>query len=94
MTSDDIDYQTEPLLRSLKADLPALEKLLEESESHWGFEDPFYRFYHQSFKVFYLQDLTLRIVEALRNHDQGKGLNAWFLERSSHREPGRLSARR
>ncbi len=76
----DIDRQTDPLLQSLKADLPALEKLLEESESHWGFEDPFYRFYHQSFKVFHLQDLTLRIVEAFRKHDQGKGLNAWFLE--------------
>lgn len=78
--SSDFDGQTDPLLQSLKADLLALEKLLEESESHWGFEDPFYRFYHQSFKVFHLQDLTLRIVEALRKHDQGKGLNAWFLE--------------
>jgi len=76
----DIDHQTDPLLQSLKADLPMLEKLLEQSESHWGFEDPFYRFYHQSFKVFHLQDLTLRIVEALRKHDQGKGLNPWFLE--------------
>ena len=78
--SSDFDRQTDPLLQSLKADLPALEKLLEKSESHWGFEDPFYRFYHQSFKVFHLQDLTLRIVEALRKHDQGKVLNPWFLE--------------
>jgi hypothetical protein len=75
-----IDQQSEPLLQSLKNDLPALEKLLEEAESHWGFEDPFYRFYHQSFKVYHLQDLTSRIVEALRKHDQGKGLNPWFLE--------------
>jgi hypothetical protein len=75
-----IDQQSAPLLQSLKNDLPALEKLLEEAESHWGFEDPFYRFYHQSFKVYHLQDLTGRIVEALRKHDQGKGLNPWFLE--------------
>jgi hypothetical protein len=75
-----IDQQSAPLLQSLKNDLPALEKLLEEAESHWGFEDPFYRFYHQSFKVYHLQDLTARIVEALRKHDQGKGLNSWFLE--------------
>lgn len=80
VASSDFDHQTDPLIRSLKADLPALEALLEESESHWGFEDPFYRFYHQSFKVFHLQDLTLRIVDALRKHDQGKSLNAWFLE--------------
>jgi hypothetical protein len=78
--SSDFDRQTDPLLQSLKTDLPALEKLLEESESHWGFEDPFYRFYHQSFKLYHVQDLTGRIVEALRKHDQGKGLNPWFLE--------------
>lgn len=48
----DIDHETEPLLQSLKADLPALETLLEEADSQWGFEDPFYRLYHQSWKVF------------------------------------------
>ena len=78
--TDDIDRDNEPLLRSLKADLPALETLLDEADSHWGFEDPFYRFYHQSWKVMGLQDLTLRTVEALRKHDQGRGLNEWFLE--------------
>jgi hypothetical protein len=77
---DDIDHQTEPLLQSLKVDLPALETLLEEADSHWGFEDPFYRLYHQSWKVFGLQSLTMQIVEALRTHDQGRGLNDWFLE--------------
>ena len=77
---NDIDHATEPLLQSLKADLPALEPLLEEADSHWGFEDPFYRLYHQSWKVLALQSLTLRIVEALRKHDQGRGLNDWFLE--------------
>ena len=74
-----IDQQSAPLLQSLKNDLPALEKLLEEAESHWGVEDPFYRFYHQSFKVYHVQDLTGRIVEALRKHDQCKCLNACLL---------------
>jgi NTP pyrophosphatase (non-canonical NTP hydrolase) len=78
--ADDIDSENESLLRSLKVDLPTLEALLAESDSHWGFEDPFYRFYHQSWKIMALQDLTLRIVEALRKHDQGRGLNEWFLE--------------
>ena len=49
--TDDIDRDNEPLLRSLKADLPALETLLDEADSHWGFEDPFCHFYHQSWKV-------------------------------------------
>jgi hypothetical protein len=75
----DFDHETEPLLESLKADLPALESLLEEADSHWGFEDPFYRLYHQSWKVLGLQSLTLQIVESLRKHDQGRGLNDWFL---------------
>ncbi len=80
ITRDDIDSEGEKLLQSLKSDLPALEELLAKADGHWGFEDSFYRFYHQSFKVYQLQAMTERIVEALRRHDQGKGINAWFLE--------------
>jgi hypothetical protein len=80
ITPDGIDTEGEKLLHSLKQDLPALEGLLAEVDGHWGFEDSFYRFYHQSFKVYGLQSLTERIVESLRRHDQGKELNAWFLE--------------
>jgi hypothetical protein len=78
--TDGIDPVGEMLLQSLKAGLPVLEELLAEADGHWGFEDSFHRFYHQSFKVYWLQETTERIVEALRKHDQGKGLNAWFLE--------------
>lgn len=77
---DGIDPEGEKLLQSLKADLSALEEILAKVDGHWGFEDSFYRFYHQSFKVYWLQETTERIVVALRKHDQGKGLNAWFLE--------------
>jgi hypothetical protein len=35
-------------LRSLRAELTAL---LDKCSSHWGFEDPVYHFYHQSFTV-------------------------------------------
>ncbi len=80
ITTESIDPEAEKLLQSLKANLPALEELLADVDGHWGFEDSFYRFYHQSFKVYGLQRLTERIVVALRRHDQGKGLNAWFLE--------------
>ena len=49
----------EDLLRSIKANLPALEEWLSEAEDHWGEEDGVYRFYHQSWKVFdRLQPLT------------------------------------
>jgi hypothetical protein len=80
LESDGIDPEGEKLLQSLKSELPALEELLAKADGHWGFEDSFYRFYHQSFKVYWLQETTERIVEALRKHDQGEGLNAWFLE--------------
>ena len=36
------------LLNNLRAQLPALEELLERCSGHWGYEDPVYRFYHQS----------------------------------------------
>jgi isocitrate dehydrogenase kinase/phosphatase len=53
------------LLHNLKRDLPALSALLEECRAHDA-EDAIYRFYHGSFKVYRLQDLTKRIVAHLR----------------------------
>ncbi|MFH1707124.1 MAG: hypothetical protein ABIF71_04315 [Planctomycetota bacterium] len=55
------------LLANIHARLPELTALLEEMSSHWGYEDPIYRFYHQSFKVYGLQKETLKIVDALRS---------------------------
>lgn len=74
----DIDQTNEPLLRSIKASVPELEALLTRINSHWGFEDGFYRFYHQSFKVFYLQSSTEEIVQALRKLAPERKLNTWF----------------
>ncbi|PYQ31944.1 MAG: hypothetical protein DMF56_02265 [Acidobacteria bacterium] len=41
-------------------------------------EDSVYRFYHQSFKVFGIQQLTLSIRDALRDLLPGVPLNAQF----------------
>jgi hypothetical protein len=68
------------LLRNLKASLPALEALLDRCSSHWGYEDPVYRFYHQSFKVYTLQATTTDIVEALRALAPDRSLNDWFVQ--------------
>jgi hypothetical protein len=46
------------LFANLKAALPGLRELLERCSDHWGYEDPVYRFYHQSFKVYGLQETT------------------------------------
>ncbi len=64
-------------LRSRRAELTAL---LGECSSHWGFEDPVYRFYHQSFKVYFLQEQTTRIVGLLESLAPDRSLNGWFRE--------------
>ncbi|MCX6348511.1 MAG: hypothetical protein NTV79_03270 [Candidatus Aureabacteria bacterium] len=55
------------LLVNIKARLPTLEILLQKVSSPNDYEDPIYRFYYQSFKVYWLQSGTKEIVEELRN---------------------------
>jgi hypothetical protein len=57
----------EQLLTNIKVKLPELEELMEEMNSHWYYEDPIYRFYHQSFKVYNLQNETKKIIEVLKS---------------------------
>jgi len=66
------------LLRKIKASLPILEDLLADTD----IEDLVYRFYHQSYKAFWAQDETERIVEALRAlAPEGAPLkNEWFMQ--------------
>ena len=78
-TLQEIQALESDLLSQLKARLPDLEALLEESDSHWHGEDAFYRFYHQSSKVYYLQRDTEAIVAALRDLMPGRELNEDFL---------------
>lgn len=59
--------KTDALLRNIKQHRPKLEEMLAHVESHWCMEDGFYRFYHQSFKVYHLQELTTGICEALQS---------------------------
>lgn len=79
-TNDPIIEADERLLQAIRDDLPALEALLEAARSHWGYEDSVYRFYHQSFKVYALQDTTARIVEALEKLTPDGRLDRWFRE--------------
>jgi hypothetical protein len=68
------------LIRSLKTQLPGLKALLDDSSSHWGYEDPIYRFYHQSYKVFSLQSRAEQIVNTLGGLLPARPLNARFLQ--------------
>lgn len=68
------------LLRRIKSDQPVLRELLDRLSDQWSYEDPIYRFYHHSFKVFGLQDRTEEIVAALRRLLPMRELNPLFLE--------------
>ena len=54
------------LLKAMKDRLPQLKALLAEVSGHWGYEDTIYRFYHQSFKVYRVQETTQHIVAELQ----------------------------
>lgn len=68
------------LLARMQAQHEALKALLHASSDHWGFEDPVCRFYHQSFKVFWLQRQTEAIVQRLSSLLPDRPLHPWFLE--------------
>lgn len=67
------------LFEQLQTQLPSLEKLLTQCSDHWGYEDPVYRFYHQSWKVYEVQQETLKIVNALQALAPSLPLNEWFM---------------
>jgi len=78
MTDDSLQSREAALLRAIQRDLPLLSTLLEEMSGHWQYEDGIYRFYHQSFKVYALQNATLRLVDALTSLSPSGTLDAWF----------------
>jgi hypothetical protein len=67
------------LFQNLKAHLPELATLLAQCTNHWGYDDPIYRLYHHSFKVYELQDQTTKIVQALQALAPQMRLNEQFL---------------
>ena len=67
------------LLKNIKKRLPELEKLQEKMNGMWFMEDHVYRFFYQSFKVYYVQDLTQEIMgELLKLAPKGCIFNEWF----------------
>lgn len=55
------------LLQKAVERLPQLKALLADVPSHWGYEDPIYRFYHHSFKIYHIQSSTRKIVTELQS---------------------------
>jgi hypothetical protein len=60
------DEQIKQLLVNIKTNFKELEKLHKLVNDHWCYEDSIYRFYHYSFKVYYLQNYTKQCVEFLK----------------------------
>ena len=81
-SESDVDQRpaAQELFANLKGALPDLKALLEKCSSHWGYEDPVYRFYHHSFKVYRLQETTAEIVKALQALAPGRELNDAFMQ--------------
>ena len=79
VTELDDRVEVKELFKNLKKELPALEELLAKCGGPWGYEDPIYRFYHQSFKVYKLQDQTTEIVAKLQALAPNLSMNVWFL---------------
>jgi hypothetical protein len=80
-SESDVDQRpaAQELFANLKRGLPDLKALLEKCSSHWGYEDPVYRFYHHSFKVYRLQETTAEIVKALQALAPGRELHDEFM---------------
>ena len=68
------------LVQNLRRSRHQLETLLAGYSDHWGYEDPIYRFYHQSFKVYGLQHQTLSIRDRLQALAPDLPLNPWFVQ--------------
>jgi hypothetical protein len=81
------------LLQNIKQEMPNLEKLLETVEGHWNEEDLVYRFYHQSFKVYRIQNVTKSIYGALENlspHEENKIRDRSYLKLIAEGASGRV----
>ena len=68
------------LLSVAKRKLPELKALLASVSDHWHYEDPVYRLYHASFKVFHAQPTILKIVATLESFAPHLKLIPNFLE--------------
>lgn len=73
--------RTAALLANIKAKMAELKHTLGGNSGHWGYEDPIYRFYYGSFKVYLLREQTREIAELLWSlAPKGCGMDPLFYE--------------
>ena len=78
MTPAEKETHEKRLIANVHARLAELEKMLEAVNGKWACEDLVYRFYHQSFKVYMIQEHTTTIVTLLQSLLPELPLNTWF----------------
>lgn len=65
------------LLDSIKSHITELQKVQKDCNAFE--EDLWYRFYHQSFKVYYVQGLTSGIIKLFKEILPDQPMNTWFV---------------
>jgi len=81
MNYEEQTKQMNVLLQNIKDNMSELEALLENISGHWQYEDLIYRYYHHSFKVYFIQQRTEEMVALfLKLSPNEKGLNNKFIE--------------
>jgi len=68
------------LLDRIKAAKPKMLELCAHADREFGAPDLFYRFYHQSFKVYRIQNLTVEMRALFEQLAAGEKLNPWYLQ--------------
>lgn len=76
----DLEALEKTLLENLATRKEEISKMWDSVNSEWGYEDPVYRFYHQSFKVFRMQEDTVEIVTLLQSLCPEGRTNEWFTQ--------------
>ena len=75
------DAHMEALLGRIRERLPQIEEFLVEIADDWGEEDGVYRFYHQSFKVFGLQQITKKAFKLIEEiGGETDPLDGWYCQ--------------
>lgn len=70
----------QPLLDSIKLNMKGLEKMLDDISGKWSYEDGIYRMYHQSLKVYFLQNWTTQMVQLFEFLMPNVPMNKFFLQ--------------
>ena len=65
-TEEEVQKLNGELLKNIKNRLPELEELLRAVNEDHTYGDLIYRFYHGSFKVYWIQNTTLNMVKILK----------------------------